>query len=257
MGFSSLAQRRRGYSPLAVGTGGVAGNGLLNNLIAYWPGNEASGNALDLHTNALHLTDVNAVTSNTGLVYPLARQYVRALGQRHTRPSDDTLLSAGNNDLTIATWFNSDPASTTGLGIFSKYGADRANREYWAFRLTSAPSTMGLNVRTVEGVTYLCQSDVTVLNSQWYLFIVTIDSVNKKLGVTINDTTKTTDYAGTVNDGIEPFIFGAWSTSTFWGRIGPTMFWKSAPGGGGVLTVEQRIALYNDGAGLPYASFTS
>ncbi|OQC57681.1 MAG: hypothetical protein BWX54_01134 [Verrucomicrobia bacterium ADurb.Bin018] len=37
-------------------TAAAAGNGLLNNLIAYWPGNEASGDALDLHTNALTLT---------------------------------------------------------------------------------------------------------------------------------------------------------------------------------------------------------
>jgi hypothetical protein len=35
------------------------------------------------------------------------------------------------------------------------------------------------------------------------------------------------------------------------------MVWKSAPGGGGVLTAEQRTALWNDGAGLPYSEFTA
>lgn len=41
------------------------------------------------------------------------------------------------------------------------------------------------------------------------------------------------------------------------GRVGPTMFWKSAAGGGGVLTAAQRTALYNGGAGLAYANFTT
>ncbi len=40
------------------------------------------------------------------------------------------------------------------------------------------------------------------------------------------------------------------------GRIGPTMFWKSAAGGGGVLTAAQRTALYNGGAGLRYDQLT-
>jgi len=43
----------------------------------------------------------------------------------------------------------------------------------------------------------------------------------------------------------------------FDGRIGPIVFWKSAAGDGGVLTADQRTALYNGGAGLPYTSFTT
>jgi len=50
----------------AVASGG---NGLLNALIAYWPGDEASGNLLDAHSNALHLTDTNTVTNAAGKVY--------------------------------------------------------------------------------------------------------------------------------------------------------------------------------------------
>jgi hypothetical protein len=43
----------------------------------------------------------------------------------------------------------------------------------------------------------------------------------------------------------------------FSGRIGPVAMWKSAPGGGGVLTAAQRTALWNGGAGLAYADFTA
>jgi hypothetical protein len=35
------------------------------------------------------------------------------------------------------------------------------------------------------------------------------------------------------------------------------MFWKSAAGGGAVLTALQRSQLYNAGAGLTYAAFTT
>jgi len=51
----------------------ILGNNLLSSLIAYWPGNEASGNLQDRHINALHLTDTNTVTSAAGKVYGLAR----------------------------------------------------------------------------------------------------------------------------------------------------------------------------------------
>ncbi len=40
-------------------------------------------------------------------------------------------------------------------------------------------------------------------------------------------------------------------------RMGPVAMWRSAAGGGGVLTADQRAALYNAGAGLAYASFTA
>lgn len=87
-GAAGIASFGGGIS-VTGGMGGGAGNGLLNNLIAYWPGNEFNGNALDLHINALHLTDVNTVTSNPGLVYPLARQYTAANNEYHTRPGED------------------------------------------------------------------------------------------------------------------------------------------------------------------------
>lgn len=62
-------------------------------------------------------------------------------------------------------------------------------------------------------------------------------------------------------DGIQPFLIGAryqaGSVAFFMsGRIGPTMFWKSAAGAGGVLTAAQGTALFNGGLGLAYTDFT-
>ncbi len=57
-------------------------------------------------------------------------------------------------------------------------------------------------------------------------------------------------------DGTEFFTVGyasAFSTA----RIGPVAMWKSAAGGGGVLSSSQRTALFNAGNGLAYTAFTT
>jgi hypothetical protein len=237
---------------------GAAGNGLLNNLIAYWPGNEASGNALDLHTNALHLTDVNTVTSNPGLVYLLARQYAQVNSENHTRPADDALLSGGNVDLTIASFVYLD-SNTARLGITGKWAVE--NREHqlrydntanrFQFLVTSdgelATST------TIDADTFGAPALTT-----WYLVIAHHDATTGHIGIQVNNgAIDTVLHADGVFDGTAAFQLGRSAANVWDGRIGPTMFWKSAPGGGGVLTADQRTALYNGGAGLTYAAFTS
>jgi hypothetical protein len=111
-----------GAGPSAVSAGG---NGLLTALIAYWPGDEASGNLLDAHTNALHLTDVNTVTNNTGKVYATARQYTAANQEYHNRASE-ALLQIGDVDFTIASWVYCDALATGVLCIEVSLQRDQA-----------------------------------------------------------------------------------------------------------------------------------
>ena len=241
-----------------------ASNGLLNNLIAYWPGDEVAGNALDAHTNALHLTDINTVTSNPGNVYLLARQYTRANVEYH-RHIDDPLLSCGNTDITWAAWVYLGSKPGTQMRIMAKHdGASIAGSEYalsWInttdrFRLEGylSPAT----TPTVSATTFGAPALGT-----WYLVIAHHDAVNDQLGISVNDgVIDTAALVGGLNDTVTVFNIGNWAnngagTNCWDGRIGPSAMWKSAAGGGGVLTAAQRTALYNGGAGLTYAELTA
>ena len=231
------------------------GNGLLNNLIAYWPGNEVAGNALDLHTNALHLTDVNGVTSNPGVVYPWSRQYTRALNRYHTRPGDDALLSTGDVDFTIAAcvWLDSKIGVET---IASKDTMAMPNREYWLgyflagdrFFLQLTDGTVGTAIANTLGAPAL---------GAWYLVIGWHDSVANTVNIQVNN--GGADVVGTVGAPADTgaiFQIGRTLANQWDGRIGPTMFWKSAPGAGGVKTPAERLALWNGGTPLRYDQFT-
>lgn len=230
----------------------VAGNGLLNSLIAYWPGNEASGNALDLHTNALTLTDINTVTSNPGLAYALARQYTAANIEYHTRASEALLLT-GNIDFTFAAWCYLDTEPADGYLVCKRenYGMDYVGGVTRCFRFWMYSGAFIL----VRANTFGAASTGT-----WCLVTGWHDSVADTVNIAINNGAVDSLATGGAVPGTaaNALVFGAWveGVAHFNGRIGPTMFWKSAAGAGGVLDAAKRTALFNAGAGLPYAGFT-
>ena len=242
----------------------AAGNGLLNALIAYWPGNEASGDALDLHTNGLTLTDTNTVTSNPGKVYALARQYTRINSEYHARLGDDAQLSAGDTELTIACWVQLDyiPVGAVEYTAVSKYNTALGQREYFIGYIAGSTNRFQAWYGNSTGgsSTQLIASSFGVpIAGIWYFCVTWHDPTADKIYIQINNgVVDSKSWSGGIVDGTYPFKLGARGAgiNNFNGRIGPVMFWKSAAGGGGVLTAAQRTALYNAGAGLPYASFT-
>ena len=234
-------------------------NGLLNALVAYWPGNEASGNLLDAHSNALHLTDTNTVTNNTGLVYATARQYTRSESEYHVRTSEAS-LQAGDVDFTLAAWIYLDDAtvSPSAYSWASKW-AGGTDREYMTWFYQGKATFVVRKGDDSGGVLATATTFGNLSVSTWYLVVCHHDSVNNEIGVSVNDGTIDTAAITTgVRVGTSAFEVGQWASSIWFdGRIGPTMLWKSAAGGGGVLTAAQRTALFNAGAGLTYAAFTA
>src|SRR5690242_13052659 len=91
--------------PWGAGRGGSGS--LANGLVAFWDLGEASGQRNDSHTNLLHLTDNNTVTSAAGLV-GTAAQFTAANTEYLSRVSESLLQTAGgpNNSFTVAGWFN-------------------------------------------------------------------------------------------------------------------------------------------------------
>ena len=93
----------------------------------------------------------------------------------------------------------------------------------------------------------------------WYHVMAWHDSVANVIGISVNNTPDTLAHATGVFDGGSSTLMGALVTTVYRmsGRLDEIAFWKSAAGGGGVLTAAQRTALYNSGAGLTSAQFTT
>lgn len=245
--------------PRIIAARGGAGNDLLNALIAFWPGDELSGNLLDAHTNGLHLTDMNTVTSNPGHVYPTARQYTAANSERHTRPGDDALLSAGDVDFTLAAWvYLDDKVAYRAIAGQMGYAGARSYLLIYrndVDRMTFWISPDGTANTLLDAATFGSPPVAT-----WFLCMVWHDSVANTINISVNDgAADTAAHAAGVFDAAYPFQIGCYgiSATRMNGRIGPTALWKSAPGGGGVLTAEQRTALWDAGAGLKYEDLTA
>lgn len=247
----------------AFDAGLAAGNGLLNSLIAYWPLNEASGNALDAHTNGLVLTDTNTVTNAAGKVYATARQYTAANSESHTRASE-ALLSAGDVELTLCAWIYAN-TKTAGMAVLGKYNNATGEREY-GFQYDAAVDRLQFLVGNNTG------SEASVLHAdnygamstgQWLMVIGWHDPAKNKIFLSVNNgAVNEVAHINGIVSGTRSFLIGArfvaGSMANYWnGRIGPVAMWKSAAGGGGVLSNQQRSQLYNAGAGLAYSAFTA
>jgi hypothetical protein len=238
--------------------GGGAGNGLLDNLIAYWPLNEAAGanDALDLHTNALTMTQVDSPGSAAGRVYAGAR--VTNAADYFTRNSE-ALLQTGATDLTIAMWIY-PTATDTYQTMISKGNYLAANGYEYGFLRYHPTNNVGFYAgNAVTYATVTTGGGCTVNN--WHFIVARVDRTLQKIYISIDGGAENSQVwtdAGYTN--ASAVLFGSngggGTAYRFGGRIGPIMFWKSAVGAGGALSAEQITALYNAGVGLPYASFT-
>lgn len=254
-----------GIGPVALKRRRAAGNGLLNNLIAYWPLNEAGGanNALDLHSNALHLTQNSSPGADTGKVYATARTF-NGTSQYFSRASE-ALLQTGDVDFTIAAWVYLSSKNTFAFAIAQDGAGNSAGDRVYSIvydqphdRYTANVFIATDSIKTATANTY----GSPALNS-WTLLIAWHDASGDTINISANN--GTADSAATEGSlqsaSNTPVTVARRFSSTvpgYWtGRIGPVAMWKSAPGGGGVLSEAQRTALYNGGAGLAYADFTA
>ena len=231
------------------------GNGLLNNLIAYWALDEAAGanNALDKHTNGLTLERSASPGSAAGLVYSGARTF-NGTSQSFTRTSQ-TLLQTGGQDYTFAAWayFATLPLSAHAF-LLSKDDTD-TRREVMIVVLTTGYASM---TNSGGGYTNATTTD-TVTQNAWNFVVGWRDDAAGKFYIQLNGGTIAEGTKASYASTTAQFQLARYGDSTFGlvPRLGPVAMWKSAAGGGGVLTATQRSQLYNAGAGLAYAAFTT
>jgi hypothetical protein len=227
---------------------------LADNLIAYWPLDEASGDALDAH-GSLDLTETGGtIGTATGKVGD-ARDFEADDTEFFAR-ADGTDLSTGDIDFTFAAWvqLESKPSSAT---LISK-GTVSDGEYYLMYR---GGGTDRFEFSAYGGAGFASGSTARADNlgspssATWYFVVAWHDSVNNQIGIAVNaGTADTASHSAGVLDGSGAFFLGAGyphhpaTGGEPWdGLIDEVGFWKR------VLTGSERTELYNAGAGRDYA----
>lgn len=231
--------------------GPTARNGLLNALVAYWKLDETTGTRNDSHSSN-HLADNGSVGYDTGKISNAA---VFAAG-KYLSLDDNAALSAGDIDFTWSAWVYATSKPAYFSRIISKRSA-ATNACYdisWevdidrlAFAIFSSGGTFAITKATTFGSLPL---------NTWCWLCAWHDSVGNTVNIQINNGTVNSVATGTVvpNNSTAQFRIGdlQQTGSREWvGRIDEVGFWKR------VLSADDRTALYNAGAGLAYANFTT
>lgn len=223
---------------------------LVSNIISYWPGNEASGNLIDLLVaSGNDLTDTNTVTNSAGKVYSTARQYTAANSEYHTR-ADNASLSVGGTNFSICAWVFLD--SDALFNIISK-DDNGVNREYSLnystalnrFQFVTWTAASGVGIKTITASNF-----GAVSLSTWYFLAAVYNGAGNFFYVnTVLNSAASTD---TGWDGAADFTIGRSGAGNYFnGRIGPAAFWKRA------ITATEIDRLYNGGNGISFAAMLS
>ena len=213
---------------------------LTTSLSGWWAQDEASGNALDSHTNSLTLTQTGTVGSTTGKVSN-CRDY--SSGNYFSR-TDEALLSFADDDFCWAGWVNFDSLPGN-VPVVSKWSGS-----VWEYILyyhaSSARFEWQCNGASIRSNTFGAPSTGT-----WYFVSVWHDKTVNLLHISIN-TGKSDVVAlsgGTV-DGTGTLFFGR---NTFGDQLDGKMdewgLWSRR------LYPWERRYLYNSGNGRAYADF--
>lgn len=219
---------------------------LTDSLLAYWPLDEASGNAIDAHAaNDLTENGTGGVGSATGKVGN-CRDFENGDQDRFSIAGTGD-FSLGDEDFTFAGWMNFESlgANRTVLGKWLTTG----NQRSFGLLYLSASTVMrfqvsstGSNTVTVDASTFGAPS-----TSTWYFVVCWHDSVNNQIGISVNDTANTAAHSAGIFDSTADFELGrATSLVAFDGLLDEWGFWNR------VLSSGERTALYNGGAGLAY-----
>lgn len=225
---------------------------LTDDLAAYWPLDEASGDAVDAHA-ANDLTDNNTVGSAAGKVDG-ARDFEAGNSEYFSR-ADNADLSTGDIDFTIQAWVQLESKGEDRI-VVAKWDTTMDNFEYILFfDADSDRFVFFVNSNGTVGGTF---GSVTANNlgapstGTWYLIHCWHDSVNNQLGIAANaGSADTAAYSAGVFNGASNFVLGrndnTGSPVNYWdGLIDEVGLWKR------VLSGDERAELYNGGSGLAY-----
>lgn len=223
---------------------------LKDNLISVWC--EAASPVTD-EFGSNTLTNNNGVTTTSGKV-GTAGSFVPASSQylSHANNSD---LATGDIDFTLAAWVQiatkNDRSDFVFKGFFDasavefEFGYDAVINDRFWLRIFSADLSITNQV--------LANNLGSPSTNTWYYVVAWHDSVNDLIGIQVNN--GTADTAGTTT--APTANAGTWAVGRFIdvatrymdGLLNQVAFWKRVVGS------TDKTALYNGGAGLPFASW--
>lgn len=218
---------------------------LLNDLVAFWRLDEASGTRND-SAGANHLTDNNTVTQAVGKVGNAA-QFTAANSEYLSRV-DNAALSMGDIDFTIAAWVYVD-ARDADRTIVAKRNTTADLRIEYLLRANSVnqfefyiSDDGGANFNVVQTATG------TVVVGAWHFLVAWHEAAANTIKIQLDNATPISA-ATTLSpvDTTHPLTIGGFAGGQFWdGRGDATGIWKRA------LTADERTELWNGGAGVEY-----
>lgn len=240
-----LAPLSNQLGPMGVSRPAADGNPGKTSLLALWAIDEASGNALDSHTNSLTLTQVNTVARVTGKVAG-AGQTVYASQQYFTRASE-ALLQFGAVSFTIGGWYQNGSNAVTSYFI-SKDTNVNPNREFALHSLGNG------SLRFIRGIA--CDNNSFIGNDVWGFFLARWDHTTLQASLQINNNTAVVSTAASnATAGSAPFQIGARTSGSArysTGKLDNFFIYK-----GRILTDAEGAWWYNSGNARAYSELAA
>lgn len=175
----------------------------------------------------------------------MAAQFTAA-NSEYLSIADNTSLSAGDIDFTIAAWVRLDTLPGASEFTIASKWLETGSQQEWRLIITTTPKVR-FQVSN-DGAAAVGNADATTITTNtWYFVVAWHDSVANTVNVQVdNGTITSTAHTTGVFDGTGAFTLGAISNPLLYldGKEQCVGFWKS------VLTAAQRTALYNGGTPL-------
>jgi hypothetical protein len=223
---------------------------LLNNLVAYWKLDEASGNTRADSVGGNTLSESFGSVSTASHISNAA-QFVAADDDALTA-TDSASLSLNGTDWTIALWArrDSDAGHAGYEAMVQKQSGDTWGNLEWGIFYDRPNSRFEAGVSNGGSGFFVFGNTSSVSNGTWYFVVVKWNNSTQTLSISLNNGTFNDQTIGgqTIQDGGGQLRIGSDRTAS-----GPTNFaidevgiWKR------ILTADELTALYNSGSGTTY-----
>lgn len=249
--FSATFDRR------AAAASGNGLNGLLNNLLAHWSLEAASGNRVDDSGNSRTMLPEGAPGNRTGKIGNAVNIEVASGTGKYLYYDDvaNNLACPSGSSISVACWLYLDSLVLPAAYLFSRWGLAGD----WTLAIDTAGGAR-MVVESGATDTTAATPSGTVATGAWYHVIGWYDhtaGANGTVYIQVNNgTVYSTALAAAKASGAQYVCIGDLGHTqvafgSMDGAVDQAAIWR------GVLSAAQRTALYNDGAGLAYAQFTT
>ena len=235
---------------------------LIAGLVSFWPLNEASGSAIDLHgsTNLLvNPAALGAPTSAAGKVGP-ARDFEQSTSQHFSAPSGAALTPFGT-PFTISAWVKAESIPVAVMGIVGRgFGVYYENHQGFQLVLDGTRSPPKFALYTlISGEEWdpdygrVWYGDITPVVGTWYHVVAWCNPADfGEMAIAVNGDPDSWNSFGpgpATDDPAVHFVIGSYldtPSNHFNGVIDEVGFWNR------ILTDKERAILYNNGKGVAY-----